>query len=225
MKTSLKIIDFYNNLEKDITPQNISILDPYSDNKVKEIYKIFYKKYFNDNKKRIILLGINPGRLGGGITGIPFTDSFNLQKKCGINSEFSQKKELSSKFIYEMIDVYGGVDLFYKKFFISSICPYGFTSNNKNLNYYDDTELLKIWKNKIISWLRHQVKYIVTNKICVIIGKGKNQKFFELLNKEYKFFNEIIALPHPRWILQYKSKEKNSYITEYTDTLNKLNHE
>ena len=60
MKTSLKIIDFYNNLEKDITPQNISILDPYSDNKVKEIYKIFYKKYFNDNKKRIILLGINP---------------------------------------------------------------------------------------------------------------------------------------------------------------------
>ena len=48
---------------------------------------------------------------------------------------------------------------------------------------------------------------------------------FELLNKEYKFFDEIIALPHPRWILQYKSKQKNFYIKTYINTLNKLNYE
>ena len=93
------------------------------------------------------------------------------------------------------------------------------------MNYYDDIDLFNKWKNKIVEWIKFEVKNIVTKKICVIIGKGKNQKFFELLNKEYKFFDEIIALPHPRWILQYRSKEKNYFIKTYIKTLNKLNHE
>ena len=93
------------------------------------------------------------------------------------------------------------------------------------MNYYDDIDLFNKWKNKIVEWIKFEVKNIATKKICVIIGKGKNQKFFELLNKEYKFFDEIIVLPHPRWILQYRSKEKNYYIKTYIKTLNKLNHE
>jgi len=225
MKTSLKIIEFYNNLEKVSYNKKIGVLDPYINSNVKEIYNTFYHKFFDDNNKRIILFGINPGRFGGGITGIPFTDPYNLKVKCGINSNFEEKKELSSKFIYEMIDIYGGIDLFYKKFFISSICPYGFTLNGKNLNYYDDIGLFNKWKNKIVKWIRFQIEHIGSKKNCVIIGKGKNQKFFELLNKEYKFFDEIIALPHPRWILQYRSKKKNFYIETYIKTLNKLNHE
>jgi len=225
MKTSLKIIEFYNNLEKVSFNSKIEVLDPYKNPEVKEIYNSFYSKFFNDNDKRIILFGINPGRFGGGITGIPFTDPYNLYNHCGIKSNLEKKKELSSKFIYEMIGKYGGADLFYKKFFISSICPYGFTSNGKNLNYYDDVNLFNKWKNKIIYWIHYQIENIASNKICVIIGKGKNQKFFELLNKEYKFFDEIIALPHPRWILQYRSNEKNNYIKTYIKTLNKLNHE
>ena len=225
MKTSLKIIEFYNNLEKVSYDNKVEVLDPYKNPEVKEIYNSFYSKFFNDNDKRIILFGINPGRFGGGITGIPFTDPYNLFKYCGIESKFDRKKELSSKFIYDMINSYGGVEKFYNKFFISSICPYGFTLNGNNLNYYDDIDLFNKWKNKIVEWIKFEVKNIATKKICVIIGKGKNQKFFELLNKEYKFFDEIIALPHPRWILQYRSKEKNYYIKTYIKTLNKLNHE
>ena len=225
MKTGLKIINFYDNLEKVSFNKKIEVLDPYKNPEVKEIYNSFYSKYFNDNNIRIILFGINPGRFGGGITGIPFTDPYNLYNHCGIKSNFVKKKELSSKFIYDMIEEYGGAHLFYKKFFISSICPYGFISNSRNLNYYDDINLFNKWKNKIIDWIHYQRENIVSKKICVIIGKGKNQKFFELLNKEYKFFDEIIALPHQRWILQYRSKEKNNYIKKYIETLNKLNHE
>jgi len=33
----------------------------------------FYKKYYNDNNPRFLILGINPGRFGAGVTGIPFT--------------------------------------------------------------------------------------------------------------------------------------------------------
>ena len=225
MKTFLKIFKFYDDLEKLSTPGDISVLDPYTEPEIRNVYKKFYKKYFNDSKRRILIFGINPGRFGGGITGIPFTDSFNLKKRCQIDSNIPIKKELSSKFIYEMIEVYGGVKTFYNNFFISSICPYGFTKDGKNLNYYDDKTLFHNWERQIVKWIRFQVDYIVNNKCCVIIGKGKNQKIFELLNKEYKFFDEIIALPHPRWILQYKSKQKNFYIKTYINTLNKLNYE
>ena len=222
MKTSLKIINFYDNLEKISYKSRIEVLNPYISPEVKKIYTAFYHKFFDDNNKRIILFGINPGRLGGGITGIPFTDPYNLKEKCGIDSNFDIKKELSSKFIYEMINTYGSIHLFYKKFFISSICPYGFTLNGKNINYYDDIRLFNKWKNKIVEWIRFQIEHIASNKTCVIIGKGKNQKFFELLNKEYKFFDEIIALPHPRWILQYRSKQKNFYIENYIKTLKQI---
>ncbi len=222
MKTFLKIFKFYDDLEKLSTPGDISVLDPYTEPEIRNVYKKFYKKYFNDSKRRIIIFGINPGRFGGGITGIPFTDSFNLKKRCQIDSNIPIKKELSSKFIYEMIDAFGSIHQFYKNFFISSICPYGFTLNGKNINYYDDIKLFDKWKNKIVEWIRFQIEHIGSNKTCVIIGKGKNQKFFELLNKEYKFFNEIIVLPHPRWILQYKSKEKKSYIESYIKSLKQI---
>jgi hypothetical protein len=56
----------------------------------------------------------------------------------------------------------------------------------------------------------------------VIIGKGKNQKFFEMINKDYKFFDEIITLPHPRWVMQYKLKEKQNHINNYVTTLKNL---
>ena len=55
MKTSLKIIEFYNNLEKVSSDNNVEVLDPYKNPEVKEIYNSFYSKFFNDNDKRIIL--------------------------------------------------------------------------------------------------------------------------------------------------------------------------
>ena len=180
MKTFLKIFKFYDDLEKLSTPGDISVLDPYTEPEIRNVYKKFYKKYFNDSKRRIIIFGINPGRFGGGITGIPFTDSFNLKKRCQIDSNIPIKKELSSKFIYEMIEGYGGVKTFYNNFFISSICPYGFTKNGKNLNYYDDKTLFHNWERQIVKWIRFQVDYIGNNKCCVIIGKGKNQKLIKL---------------------------------------------
>ena len=92
------------------------------------------------------------------------------------------------------------------------------------MNYYDDIDLFNKWKNKIVEWIKFEVKILPQKNLCDH-WKRKKSKIFELLNKEYKFFDEIIALPHPRWILQYRSKEKNYYIKTYIKTLNKLNHE
>ena len=222
MRTSDKIIKFFFNLNKLETPSSIEVLNPYSSKETKKIVSKFYGKFYSDNNNRIICFGINPGRFGGGITGIPFTAPYFLEKNCGINSTYKKKKEISASYIYEMIETYGGVQKFYNKFFISSICPYGFIENGNNFNYYDNKILLENWKKSIINWINIQLNSFGKPKKCVIIGKGKNQKFFEMINKENKFFDEFITLPHPRWVMQYKLKEKQHHINNYVTTLKNL---
>jgi hypothetical protein len=45
-----------------------------------KICSSFYQKYYADNKKRSLIIGINPGRFGAGVTGIPFTDPIRLKR-------------------------------------------------------------------------------------------------------------------------------------------------
>ena len=47
--------------------------------------QIFYRKYFNDNNNRLLILGSSPARKGSAITGFPFEDTSNLQKEAGIS--------------------------------------------------------------------------------------------------------------------------------------------
>ena len=58
---------------------------------------------------RVAVLGINPGRLGGGRTGIAFTDPGALTAYCGIAHELPRRApELSTQFVYEVITELGG---------------------------------------------------------------------------------------------------------------------
>src|SRR3954470_22115496 len=108
-----KITTFLFNLKLPLKLSNgISVLDVHKNEEVKKACIEFYNKFYNDNNKRYLLIGINPGRFGGGITGLPFTDPIRLQNDCGINNEWQKKQELSSVFMYEMMAAYGGVKLF-----------------------------------------------------------------------------------------------------------------
>jgi hypothetical protein len=87
-------------------------------------------------------LGINPGRFGAGVTGIPFTDTKRLEEKCWLTIEGLTTYEPSSVFVYDVIEAYGGVEKFYSDYYISSVCPLGFVKFNEkgkeiNYNYYD----------------------------------------------------------------------------------------
>ena len=125
-----KVIKFL--LELDFNgqlPEGISIMNPYRDSReVMQVVSQFYNKFYNDSASRNLILGINPGRFGAGVTGIPFTDSKRLAEKCGLHIPGLNTFETSSVFIYEMIDAFGGPEKFYGKFFISAVCPLGFTS-------------------------------------------------------------------------------------------------
>ena len=110
-------------------PAGISIMNPFKENKnIITTSAAFYNKYYGDNNARHLIWGINPGRFGAGLTGVPFTDPKRLIEKCGLLYQGELAHEPSSVFVYEVINAYGGPEAFYKKFYINSICPLGFTS-------------------------------------------------------------------------------------------------
>ena len=73
-----------------------------------QVVKHFFEKFYSDNNPRRLLLGINPGRFGAGITGVNFTAPKQLKENCGIDHAWKKSSELSAEFIYDMITAYGG---------------------------------------------------------------------------------------------------------------------
>ena len=184
-----------------------------------KVVEAFFRRYFNDNKKRHLIFGINPGRFGAGTTGINFTAPKQLKGLCGIDHSFKNQSELSAEFIYEVIKAYGSIEKFYKDYFITSVSPLGFTKDGINLNYYDDKKLQEAVTPFIVQSIQQQILMGFESDHCICIGGDKNLKFFSSLNQKYKFFDEIVPLPHPRFIMQYRRKQKESYIDQYLSAL------
>jgi hypothetical protein len=200
-------------------PKDVEILDAHQRKDVQQACTLFYKKYYNDNNKRHLLIGINPGRFGGGVTGIPFTDPIRLEKNCGIQNHFQKKQELSSVFIYEMIEAFGGASTFYKQFYFSAVSPLGFVKHGKNLNYYDDKILMKRIEPFVLDCMQKQIVFGLHTDICFCIGEGENLKYLQKLNSKYKWFDKIESLSHPRFIMQYRVKRKEEFIQRYLTEL------
>ncbi len=215
------LIHFYQNLQplKNL-PKGIEVLFPQQNLDTMILVKKFFKKYFNDESLRRVMLGINPGRFGAGITGINFTAPKQLKENCGIVHSLKFSSELSAEFIYEVIEQYGGVKKFYRDWFIAAVCPLGFIKNGKNINYYDDKKLQSAVTSFIIDTLQEQLSFGFKTDYCICVGGEKNFKFLSNLNTEHNWFKKIIPLPHPRFILQYRRKQKDGYIHQYLSALN-----
>lgn len=220
-----KVIRYYHELTYTGAPlpPGIRIMNPFrEDAQVMQIVEAFYRKYYNDNKPRHLVLGINPGRFGGGLTGIPFTDPKRLLSECHIPYTGKVTHEPSSVFIYEMITAYGGVEAFYGDMYINSVCPLGFTSTDakgreKNYNYYDGPELMTAVKHFAIDNIEKQIAMGVAIDTCFCFGTGKNEKYLRKLNDEHQFFKNLVVLEHPRFVMQYKMRSKQFYIDKYVD--------
>jgi hypothetical protein len=213
---SERVLHFFSSLTLTTPlPRGVLVLNPYQNKVVFDLCKLFYTKYYADNNNRRIIIGINPGRFGGGITGIPFTDPTKLQTVCNIKNDLAKKQELSSDFIYRMIAAYGGPELFYKDFYFTSVSPLGFTKDQKNLNYYDDPKLTERLKPFMLGCLNNQLEFGINTRTAYCLGEGENYKFISRFNDEHHFFKAIIPLPHPRFIMQYKRKSLNEYLDKY----------
>lgn len=218
-----RIIRFCLNLAPSFElPGGVEMMNPYRQEGVMDVVSRFYRRYYNDSQPRIILFGINPGRFGAGVTGIPFTDPIRLEEVCGIKNGFDKKPELSSEFVYNVVEAYGGPEAFYGDFFVSAVCPLGFTRDGKNLNYYDDKTLLSSCEPFIIRTMREQSSMFPSGDRCGCLGKGLNYKYFQKLNRQERIFDGIVPMPHPRWVMQYRRKKMDLFVHQYVGQLRKL---
>ncbi len=196
-------------------PKGVSVLNPFRNPATAHLSETFYMKYYGDASPRQVILGINPGRLGSGITGVPFTDPVNLENHCGIQNNLPKKHELSSEFVYKVIHAFGGLEKFYDRFYITSVCPLGFTKDGKNINYYDDQKLQEKAEPFIIDRLQEQLSWDLNKTKAFVFGEGKNFEYLQKINREYGFFKSLVPLPHPRFVMQYKLKKIDDYIDLY----------
>lgn len=225
-----KVLQFDNNLSKislDL-PNGFKVINPFngeSKEQVRRITTAFYEKFYNDNNKRRIILGSSPARRGTAVTGVPYEDATHLQKETGIFIDNFYINKSSSNFLYEVIDKYGGCEKFYNDFYMNFVCPLGIVRTNSkgndvNCNYYENKRLQDSLTSFIVSSIQYQMKFNIDTSICYCIGSGENYNFLSKINEKYSFFESIIPLEHPRFIMQYNSKHKDIFIEKYLKALN-----
>ncbi|MBK6892994.1 MAG: DUF4918 family protein [Flavobacteriales bacterium] len=103
------------NLKKVKLPDGINVLDPFNGENAEEVrrmVKLFHRQYYADERPRMLMLGINPGRLGAGSTGICFTDTKRCEADLGIPVEGMRTHEPSSDFFYRAVRAAGGAEAF-----------------------------------------------------------------------------------------------------------------
>ena len=214
-----RAIAYYNNLEALANlPPGIGVMNPYRQPAVRAIVHEFYTKFYSDASPRVFVLGINPGRFGAGVTGISFTTPQNLRRYCGIENDLRDTPELSSRFIYQVVDAFGGAHEFYGKFFLTSLFPLALTKEVKNYNFYDDRATTDALWPAITETVRTQTNFGYNRRIAVCLGR-KNETYLRRLNDQQHFFDRIVTLDHPRYILQYRSKAVATYLERYIATL------
>lgn len=216
-----KVIEFNENLAyHGSLPEGFEVMNPFLDNpETMLVMKQFYDKFYDDNCPRRFLIGINPSRKGAGVTGIPFTDTKNLEKYCGIRMQSARTHEVSSVFLYDMIENYGGAAKFYGDFYINSPFPLAITrKGNKgiqiNANYYDDRHLFQCVEDFMVESLKKHISLGLDTEEVFVLGV-KNSLFLKKINDREKLFGKMTVLEHPRYIQQYRSKEKNIFIDKY----------
>ncbi|EMH0512447.1 SMUG2 DNA glycosylase family protein [Listeria monocytogenes] len=204
-------------------PEGYRAVNPYSGDQSELVEKIttaFYQKYYNDTKPRRIILGSSPARRGSAVTGVPFEDAKHLQNETGIFIDKFYINQSSSDFLYDVMTEYGGCEQFYTDFYMNFVCPLGIVRTNAkgnevNCNYYENKKLQTALKSFILESIRRQIDFGIDTSVCYCIGSGENFHFLSKINDEHHFFGTIIPLEHPRFIMQYNSKNKDVYMKKY----------
>ena len=107
------------------------------------------------------------------------------------------------------------------------VCPLGIAKvnsndNEVNCNYYENKKIESNLYDFIVESLRKQISFGIDTSICYCIGSGENYKFLTKINEQYHFFDKIISLEHPRYIMQYNYKDKDKYLSKYLDVLKSI---
>ena len=203
-------------------PGQVQVRNSYHDPAVTAIFAEFTQRYYAADTQRVGIFGINPGRFGGGRTGVAFTDAVALAE-CGIAHELPRsRRELSSEFVYKFITELGGPTPFYEHFFLSSVYPLELTHAGKNYNYYDAPALTKaLWPDMRRSLTQQTEQLGLRRDVAVSLGR-RNGEFLRKLNDELGLFERIEVLDHPRFLMQYRRRFLAENVARYVEVLGGL---
>ncbi len=203
-----QVIAFFEALQFNIPlPNGIEAMNPYRQPETMDAVRKYYTKYYSDSNPRTFIVGINPGRHGAGKTGIAFTDTVRLEERCQIEHNLQPTTELSSEYIYSVVDAMGGPEAFFSRFYLTSVSPIGFTRNGKNYNYYDSTAMLQATSSFMMANFKQQIDFGANRKMAICLGSGKNYKYLTEINELMgKPFEQIVPINHPRFVMQYRRK-------------------
>jgi hypothetical protein len=201
-------------------PAGIEARSPFREPEVYTLLSQFAHKFYLDAPPRVAVLGINPGRLGMGRTGVAFTDPTVLAEFCGIPNDLPrQRPETSTQFVYKVINEMGGPAAFYTHFYLASVYPLVLLKDGLNHNYYDSPALIKsLWPEMRLSLQRQVGELGLRRDVAISLGR-RNGIFFQRLNDEFGLFEKIIVLDHPRYLMQYKSRNTAANVAHYVETL------
>lgn len=204
-------------------PGGAEVRNSYLEPEVQAIVRAFAEKFYAAEATRVGIFGINPGRFGGGRTGVAFTDPVALSTLCGIGHDLPrQRRELSSEFVYRFIEALGGPAEFYQYFYINSVYPLELTREGKNYNYYDAPALTKaLWPDMRRSLTEQTDRLNLRRDVAVSLGR-RNGDFLRRLNDELGLFERIEILDHPRFLMQYRRKALADNVARYVDVLGGL---
>ena len=200
-------------------PMGYRYMNPFATGEALAISSDFYRKYYKDTGPRRIIFGINPGRHGAGLTGVPFTDSKRLLDVLHLDSRGITSHEPSAVFIYEVVRAWGGVSSFFNHFYINSPLPLGLLRLNQrgnwvNANYYDYRHLLDAVQPLMAQSMQDYLAMPILRDVAWCLGQSQNFEYLQRINAVGQYFKRIIPLPHPRYVVQYKSKNMATYVAD-----------
>lgn len=187
--------------------KNWRILNPYATNF--EYFEFFANKYYADNNFRNIIFGLNPGRFGCGKTGITFTDEKILKSKLKYPRNISQPdKEKTATRIYSVVEeTFGGdLDLFFSKYFMSNIFPFGAIDLNGNNVVFNDLMKVSSVRDFSLDFVENTLRLFNPRRV-LCIGLGSHRFIVE------NFPNiKVKYLHHPARV--FPEEKKDIYKTE-----------
>ncbi|WP_227817339.1 uracil-DNA glycosylase family protein [Nitrogeniibacter aestuarii] len=109
-----------------------------------------YLERYGSGKKRVVLLGMNPGPFGMVQTGVPFGEVEMVRRWMGIEAEVSRPRDESPKRPIEgfacarsevsgrrlwglFADRFGVADVFFAEHFVANYCPLAFLDGGRNV--------------------------------------------------------------------------------------------
>jgi len=175
-------------MERLLRGSDISVLIDFLDNW--PVIKQFEKKFYANAYPKVVLCGINPGRLGAGKTGIPFIDFASLSKMMpGIDRNDSER---SASFFFDIVQSIG-VETFYRHFYVTNISWLGYQHHNKNVNYDQLPEAAKAFVYRIFRWEMEHVKPVKIISLGAVVHDTVRASFADT------DIDVSQSLPHPNY--------------------------